>query len=69
MMALDQQGMSGEEFGKRIGDDDAEPRKPNGASTKLLPMIDIVPGKLSERTAAAIGALRTAGLDIFDRGG
>src|SRR5688500_6502026 len=69
MMALDQQGMSGEEFGKRAGDDDAEPKKPNGASTTQLPVIDIVPGKLSERTAGAIGALRTAGLDIFDRGG
>jgi putative DNA primase/helicase len=69
MMALDQQGMSGEEFGKRTGDDDAEPKKPNGASTTQLPVIDIVPGKLSERTAGAIGALRSAGLDIFDRGG
>ena len=40
-----------------------------GRTTSSLPVIAILPGKLSERTTAAIGALRTARLQIFDRGG
>ena len=40
-----------------------------GRTTPSLPVIEILPGKLSERTKAAIGALRTAQLQIFDRGG
>src|SRR5215208_3407377 len=69
MMALDQQAISGEEFAENSVRAESESKKSNGAATTQLPVIDIVAGKLSERTAAAIGALRTAGLDIFDRGG
>jgi hypothetical protein len=69
MMALDQKSTSGEEFARSAGNRGSENKKPNGASATQLPVIDIVLGKLSERTTAAISALRAAHLDLFDRGG
>ena len=46
----------------------ADTQQPTGTAAKL-PIIDIVPGELADRTTAAIRALKTAEIQIFDRGG
>ena len=63
----------GRAYAEHAAEDEEEQLTPDaeqrGRTTPSLPVIEILPGKLSERTTAAIGALRTAQLQIFDRGG